>query len=84
MVFRSVPFSHRLKVVGSDPSQEMAWQMKGMVDKCDHREYGFAQIKMTKIAGENASVDALFDGLGDEMQVFPARSNVVRYSLYNL
>ncbi|KAJ6526016.1 GMP synthase [Mycena capillaripes] len=50
--------------------QEMAWQMKGTVDKCDHREYGFAQIKMTKIGGENASVDALFEGLGDEMQVW--------------
>ncbi|KAJ7437516.1 hypothetical protein FB451DRAFT_1305477, partial [Mycena latifolia] len=50
--------------------QEMAWQMKGAVDKCDHREYGFAQVKMTKIGGENASVDALFEGLGDEMQVW--------------
>ncbi|KAK7006350.1 hypothetical protein R3P38DRAFT_3326126 [Favolaschia claudopus] len=50
--------------------QEMAWQMKGTVDKCDHREYGFAQVTMSKIGGENSSVDALFEGLGDEMQVW--------------
>ncbi|KAJ7716964.1 hypothetical protein DFH07DRAFT_861744 [Mycena maculata] len=50
--------------------QEMAWQMKGKVDKCDHREYGFAQVHMSKIGGDNASVDALFEGLGDEMQVW--------------
>ncbi|KAF7374112.1 hypothetical protein MSAN_00292300 [Mycena sanguinolenta] len=50
--------------------QEMAWQMKGTVDKCDHREYGFAQVKMAKVGGDNASVDALFEGLGDEMQVW--------------
>ncbi|KAJ6560946.1 hypothetical protein B0H10DRAFT_2366853 [Mycena sp. CBHHK59/15] len=50
--------------------QEMAWQMKGTVEKCDHREYGFAQVQMTKTGGDNASVDALFEGLGDEMQVW--------------
>ncbi|KAK7036348.1 hypothetical protein R3P38DRAFT_2617042 [Favolaschia claudopus] len=50
--------------------QEMAWQLKGTVEKCDHREYGFAQVKISKIGGENASVDALFEGLGDEMQVW--------------
>ncbi|KAJ7679353.1 hypothetical protein DFH06DRAFT_1465468 [Mycena polygramma] len=50
--------------------QEIAWQMKGKVDPCDHREYGFAQVKMAKIGGEHASVDALFEGLGDEMQVW--------------
>ncbi|KAJ7067522.1 hypothetical protein C8F01DRAFT_1121530 [Mycena amicta] len=50
--------------------QEMAWQLKGTVDKCDHRElYGFANLKMTKI-GARASVEALLDGLGDEMQVW--------------
>ncbi|KAJ6517991.1 hypothetical protein C8R47DRAFT_1085598 [Mycena vitilis] len=50
--------------------QEIAWQMKGKVDPCDHREYGLAQVKLAKIGGENPSVDALFDGLGDEMQVW--------------
>ncbi|KAK6981555.1 hypothetical protein R3P38DRAFT_415957 [Favolaschia claudopus] len=50
--------------------QEMAWQLKGTVEECDHREYGFAQVKIGKIGGENASVDALFEGLGDEMPVW--------------
>ena len=45
--------------------QEMAWNMKGKVAKCDHREYGFAQLKVGK--GEN--VDKLFKNLGEEMQV---------------
>jgi GMP synthase (glutamine-hydrolysing) len=42
--------------------------MGGKIDKCDHREYGFAEVKMNKIGGEG-NVDALFEGLGDEMQV---------------
>ena len=48
--------------------KEMALNQKGTVAKCDHREYGFAQIQISKING-NASVDALFEGLGDDMQV---------------
>ena len=47
----------------------MAWTMGGRVARCDHREYGFAQVQLSKIGGDNASVDALFEGLGDEMQV---------------
>ncbi|KDQ53173.1 hypothetical protein JAAARDRAFT_39542 [Jaapia argillacea MUCL 33604] len=52
--------------------QEMAWQLKGEVTKCDHREYGFAKIQVSKIGteGQNSSVDALFQGLGDEMEVW--------------
>lgn len=50
--------------------QEMAWNMKGEVTKCDHREYGFAQLQISKIGSGNDSVDALFEGLGDEMQVW--------------
>ena len=42
--------------------------MKGKVSQCDHREYGFAQLKVQKL-GAGSSVDALFEGLGDEMQV---------------
>ena len=45
--------------------QEMAWNMKGKVAKCDHREYGFAQLQLGK--GDN--VDKLFEALGEEMQV---------------
>ena len=43
--------------------------MKGKVVKCDHREYGFTQLKVAKTKGSNATVNALFEGLGDEMQV---------------
>jgi GMP synthase (glutamine-hydrolysing) len=47
--------------------QEMAWNFGGQVAKCSHREYGFANVQISKIGGD--SVDALFQGLGDEMQV---------------
>ncbi|KAI0775110.1 GMP synthase [Trametes elegans] len=50
--------------------QEMAWNMKGKVAKCEHREYGFAQVQITKIGGESKGADALFEGLGDELQVW--------------
>lgn len=43
--------------------------MKGKVTKCDHREYGFAQLQVRKFEGASNGVDALFEGLGDEMQV---------------
>ncbi|KAI9000438.1 GMP synthase [Trametes punicea] len=50
--------------------QEMAWNMKGKVAKCEHREYGFAQVQISKIGGESNAADALFQGLGDELQVW--------------
>ncbi|KIM89011.1 hypothetical protein PILCRDRAFT_208099 [Piloderma croceum F 1598] len=49
--------------------QEMALNHKGAVAQCSHREYGFAQIQISKING-NVSTDALFEGLGDDMQVW--------------
>ena len=50
--------------------KEMAWHLKGKVAKCDHREYGFAQIRMNEVEGDGrSSVDTLFEGLGNEMQV---------------
>ncbi|KAF9001495.1 class I glutamine amidotransferase-like protein [Cyathus striatus] len=49
--------------------QEIAWNLGGKVDKCDHREYGFAEVQINKL-GDGGSVDALFEGLGDEMQVW--------------
>ncbi|KDR68530.1 hypothetical protein GALMADRAFT_231186 [Galerina marginata CBS 339.88] len=48
--------------------QEMAWKLGGEVSKCDHREYGPADIIIKKFG--NGSVDALFQGLGDEMRVW--------------
>jgi hypothetical protein len=59
----------------------MALNQKGSVAKCSHREYGFAQIQINKING-NASVDALFEGLGDDMQVrsrFCLSSLIIQY-----
>ena len=55
----------------------MAWNMKGKVAQCDHREYGFAQLHVKKIGkdGESSSVDALFETLGDEMQVWSDNFN---------
>lgn len=49
--------------------QEMAWHMKGEVAKCDHREYGFARVEVVKVGGESGAVDALFEGLGDGLDV---------------
>ena len=46
----------------------MAWKMKGTVSKCAHREYGFASLQI-KTNG-NATADALFQDLGDSMQVW--------------
>ncbi|KAJ2917562.1 hypothetical protein MD484_g2870, partial [Candolleomyces efflorescens] len=48
--------------------QEIAWNLGGEVTKCDHREYGFAMVKINAFG--NGQVDALFEGLGDEMQVW--------------
>lgn len=47
----------------------MAWNLKGKVSPCDHREYGFAQVQIKKVGNGSSSVDSLFEGLGDEMQV---------------
>ncbi|KAI0034728.1 hypothetical protein K488DRAFT_77043 [Vararia minispora EC-137] len=48
--------------------QEMAWILGGQVAKCDHREYGFAQVQIATFGG--GSADALFAGLGAEMEVW--------------
>ncbi|KAF8055537.1 hypothetical protein FPV67DRAFT_1567520 [Lyophyllum atratum] len=50
--------------------QEIAWNLNGKVSPCDHREYGFAQLQIKTAEGGNVSADALFQGLGDEMQVW--------------
>lgn len=43
--------------------------MGGKVTQCDHREYGFAQLRVSEVGSSSSSVDALFEGLGEEMQV---------------
>ena len=37
------------------------------MQKADHREYGSADITINKFG--NGAVDALFEGLGDQMRV---------------
>jgi GMP synthase (glutamine-hydrolysing) len=49
--------------------QEIAFNHKGEVTQHDRREYGFAQVQVSKL-GKNSSVDALFEGLGEDMQVW--------------
>ena len=52
--------------------------MKGKVAKCEHREYGFAQVQISKVGGDNSGVDALFDGLGEELQVsYPPQNDTL-------
>ncbi|KAI6033385.1 hypothetical protein EDC04DRAFT_2207860 [Pisolithus marmoratus] len=52
--------------------QELAWNFKGQVTQCDHREYGHAAIQISRFGNgnDNSTVDALFGDLGDEMQVW--------------
>ncbi|KAI0067321.1 GMP synthase [Artomyces pyxidatus] len=50
--------------------QEMAWKLGGKVAKCDHREYGFAQVEISKVEDGASSVNALFEGLGEDLQVW--------------
>lgn len=54
-------------VISERIRQEIAWNLKGEVKKCEHREYGFANVQITHKA--EGTVDALFEGLGEEMQV---------------
>ncbi|KAG1834957.1 hypothetical protein DFJ58DRAFT_868470 [Suillus subalutaceus] len=50
--------------------QEICWNHKGRVAKCDHREYGLAEVQISRSSESVSSVDALFEGLGDQMQVW--------------
>ena len=56
----------------------MAWQLKGKVAKCEHREYGFAQIHVNKLG---SGADVLFEGLGGELEVRGWRSAAKSYRL---
>jgi len=71
-----VPRSQSPRPFGSDMSpplnsilQEIAWNLGGTVAKCSHREYGFARVQINKFGSDRSSVDALFEGMGDEMEV---------------
>ena len=71
-----VPRSQSPRPFGSDMSpplnsilQEIAWNLGGTVAKCSHREYGFARVQINKFGSDRSSVDALFEEMGDEMEV---------------
>ncbi|KAG1772222.1 hypothetical protein EV702DRAFT_1181328 [Suillus placidus] len=49
--------------------QEICWNHKGQVAKCDHGDYGLAEVQISRFSESENSVDALFEGLGDRMQV---------------
>lgn len=49
--------------------QEIAWNHGKDVSAGDKKEYGHAVLKITKHANAAPHVDALFDGLGKEMEV---------------
>lgn len=49
--------------------QEIAWNLGGTIAKCSHREYGSARVQINKFGSDQSSVDALFEGMGDEMEV---------------
>ena len=50
----------------------MAWHFGGKVAKCDHREYGCAKLRISNFDDTEAesSLHALFEGMGEEVQVF--------------
>ncbi|KAJ8581662.1 GMP synthase [Rhizopogon salebrosus TDB-379] len=50
--------------------QELCWKHKGQVEKHDHREYGSADVQISRFGESGNTVDALFEGLGDQMQVW--------------
>jgi GMP synthase-like glutamine amidotransferase len=47
----------------------MAWYLGGSVDKCDHREYGFARLQVSKLGPDCQSADSLFEGLDEGLEV---------------
>lgn len=53
----------------------MAWTFGGKVEKCDHREYGYAEIEVIKAAGKESLSNKLFEGLENDFQV----SRVTRF-----
>ncbi|KAH7091799.1 GMP synthase [Auriculariales sp. MPI-PUGE-AT-0066] len=59
--------------------QEMARVFGGAVGGSDHREYGHARVSINRFsdAGSGAHVDALFEGLGDELEVWMSHGDAL-------
>jgi hypothetical protein len=65
--------------------QEIAWNFKGTVKKCDHREYGSAKVQIVRTAAEDGTVskaDTLFEGLGDDLDVSKPHYYCCCYDIY--
>ncbi|KAG8857648.1 GMP synthase (glutamine-hydrolyzing) [Tulasnella sp. 330] len=50
--------------------QEMAWTFGGKVEKCDHREYGYAEVEVVKAEQAASLSNKLFEGLEKDFQVW--------------
>ncbi|KAG9014905.1 GMP synthase (glutamine-hydrolyzing) [Tulasnella sp. JGI-2019a] len=48
----------------------MAWTFGGKVEKCDHREYGYAEVEVIKATDESGLSNKLFEGLENGFQVW--------------
>jgi len=46
----------------------MSWNFDGKVTKCDHREYGFAEVEVIKKDG-HPFANKLFEGIEQDFQV---------------
>ncbi|KAG8905186.1 GMP synthase (glutamine-hydrolyzing) [Tulasnella sp. 403] len=50
--------------------QEIAWNLGGSVAKCDHREYGFAEVQVLDAPASNSLANKLFQGFEGHFQVW--------------
>ncbi len=57
----------------------MAWSLGGKVGKCDHREYGFAEVKVVKSESQNPLANKLFEGFEGDFQVGAEFSPELQY-----
>ncbi|EJD54141.1 GMP synthase [Auricularia subglabra TFB-10046 SS5] len=55
--------------------QEIAWHLGGKVEGHDHREYGHAKVTINRFG--NGAVDSLFQGLGDELEVWMSHGDQI-------
>lgn len=58
--------------------QDMAWNLGGKVDKCEHREYGFAHLQVSKLGPGHECADSLFDGLDEGVDVWMSHGDQIR------
>ncbi|KAG1793593.1 uncharacterized protein HD556DRAFT_462230 [Suillus plorans] len=57
--------------------QEICWNHKGPVAKYDRREYGLQRFRLAGSTNRGNSIDTLFEGLGDQMQLWMSQRSTV-------